>query len=57
MKKSSYAEEQTAFELKQTETGTRIGRSAEKWVFLKLLFISIGYSILTVNGEFHTFSL
>lgn len=43
MKKTRYTEEQIAFALKQAETGTHIGKSAERWVFLRLLFISMDY--------------
>ena len=35
MKKTRYTEEQIAFALKQAETGTRVGKSAEIWVFLR----------------------
>ena len=31
MKKTRYTEEQIVFELKQAETGTRVGKSAERW--------------------------
>jgi putative transposase len=40
MKKTRYTEEQIAFALKQAETGTRDGKSAERWAFLKPLFIT-----------------
>lgn len=35
MKKTRYTEEQIAFALKQAETGTRVGKSAERWEFLR----------------------
>nr|VUD23929.1 transposase subfamily protein [Salmonella sp. NCTC 7297] len=35
MKKTRYTEEQIAFALKQAETGTRVGKSAERWAFLR----------------------
>ncbi len=40
MEKNRYTEEQTAFALKQTETDTRVGKSAERWGFLRPLFIT-----------------
>ncbi len=40
MKKTRYTEEQIAFALKQAETGTRVEEGAERWVFLKPLFIT-----------------
>ncbi len=35
MKKTRYTEEQIAFALKQAEIGTRVGKSAERWEFLR----------------------
>ncbi len=43
MKKTRYTEKQIAFALKQAETGTRVGESAERWVFLRPLFTSVDY--------------
>lgn len=40
MKKTRYTEEQIAFALKQAETGTRVGKCAERWGFLRPLFIT-----------------
>lgn len=34
MKKFRYTEEQIAFALKQSKTGTHVGNSAERWTFL-----------------------
>ncbi len=43
MKKTRYTEEQIAFALKQAETGTRVGKSAERWEFLRPHFTSMDY--------------
>ncbi len=43
MKKTHYTEEQIAFALKQAETGTRVGKSAERWEFLRPHFTSMDY--------------
>lgn len=43
MKKTRYTEEQIAFALKRPKPVLMSGKSAERWAFLKPLFISMDY--------------